>query len=147
MYRYLLITANCSWGSLPQMSFDLLGNIAPYINLEDPAKDPLSSMLLSLISSGMFSADRFKVLRSLEILRELTKIPRNEKIIVSYMESKVYRRMCELLTICDIMLLICTLECVLAMTGLGEAVCNELVRVKGSVSTLVSLVTVEVSTL
>jgi AT-rich interactive domain-containing protein 2 len=128
------------------MSFDLLGNIASHINLQDPAKDPLSSMLLSLVSTGVFSPDRFKVLRSLEILRELTKIPRNERIIVKYMESNVYSRMCELLTICDIMLLICTLECLLAMTGLGEAVCSELVRVKGSVSTLVSLVTVEVST-
>ncbi|CAL8120253.1 unnamed protein product [Orchesella dallaii] len=143
LMRFLLVAANCSFGSLPQTSFDIIGNISSYIKLEEPLRDPLSSMLLTLITSGVFSSDRFKILRSLEALRELTKVDGNENIIARYIENRVYRRMCDLLTLSDIMLLIYTLECILSMTGLGEAVCDEIVRVQGSVATLVSLVTVE----
>ncbi|ODM90995.1 AT-rich interactive domain-containing protein 2 [Orchesella cincta] len=143
LMRFLLVAANCTFGSLPQTSFDIIGNISSYIKLEEPLRDPLSSMLLTLVTSGVFSTDRFKILRSLEALRELTKVHGNENIIARYIENRVYRRMCDLLTLSDIMLLIYTLECILSMTGLGEAVCDEIVRVQGSVATLVSLVTVE----
>lgn len=94
---------------------------------------------------GLFSSDRFRVLRSLECLREVCKKEGNDEILHQYVKLNVYKRICELLTISDIMLLIYTLECLLSMTGLGEAVCNELSRVQGSVASLVSLVTVEVS--
>lgn len=143
LMRFILVAANCSFGSLAQASFDIIGNISSFIRLEEPLRDPLSSLFLTLVTSGVFSSDRFKILRSLESLRELTRVEGNEGIIARYIENRVYRRMCDLLTLSDIMLLIYTLECILSMTGLGEAVCDEIVRVQGSVATLVSLVTVE----
>lgn len=143
LMRFVLVAANCTFGSLAQDSFDIIGNISSFIHLEEPLRDPLSSMLLTLITSGVFSTDRFKILRSLESIRELSKVEGNEGILGRYVENRVYRRMCDILTLSDIMLLIYTLECILSMTGLGEAVCDEIVRVQGSVATLVSLVTVE----
>lgn len=143
LMRFLLVAANCTFGSLAQTSFDIIGNISSYIRLEEPLRDPISSLFLTLVTSSVFSTDRFKILRSLESLRELTRVEGNEGIITRYIETRVYRRMCDLLTLSDIMLLIYTLECILSMTGLGEAVCDEIVRVQGSVATLVSLVTVE----
>ena len=127
------------------MALDLLGNIAHHLQLKEPSMDPLSCRILSLIMGGLFSSDRFRVLRSLECLREVCKKEGNDEILHQYVKLNVYKRICELLTISDIMLLIYTLECLLSMTGLGEAVCNELSRVQGSVASLVSLVTVEVS--
>lgn len=43
------------------------------------------------------------------------------------------------------MLLVCTLECVYALTSLGDRASEAVARVPGLVHTLVSLVTVEVS--
>lgn len=143
--RFLLLTANCAFGSLTQNSLDTICNVAKYVSLEDPAKDPLSSILLSSIISGLFSEDRMKIICSLDAIRNLTRTERNEKILANLMEKKVCDRLCELLTLCDIMLLIYTLECIHAISGIGESVCNEIVRVKGAVASFIALVTVEVS--
>jgi AT-rich interactive domain-containing protein 2 len=128
-----------------QASLDTLSNISKYMKLEDPSKDPISSLLLSSIINGLFSQDRMKVVSSLDTIRHLSRVERNEKIMSNVLEKKVCERLCELLTLCDIMLLIYTLECILAVTEMGETACNEIVRVNGSVSSFISLVTVEVS--
>jgi len=116
------------------------------MNLEDPLENPYFGMLISLVIDGIFCVDRFRVLRSLETLREWCREESNEGVVSRLMEVKFFSRLCELLTLTDIMLLINTLECILSITSMGlEDVCNELVHVSGSVDTLVSLVTVEVS--
>lgn len=143
LMRFLLVAANSKYGTLSQTAFDIIGNISSYIRLDEPLQDPITSHFLTLLTTGVFATDRFKILRSLEALRELAKVDGNELVIGRYFEQNVYRRMCDLLTLSDIMLLIYTLECILSMTGLGDAVCDEIVRVQGSVATLVSLVTVE----
>ncbi|CAG7719032.1 unnamed protein product [Allacma fusca] len=143
LLRFILLSSECCWGTIPQLALDLLGNIAQHLQLREPSIDPLSCRIMSLVVEGLFSPDRFRILRSLESLRELCKKDGNDEILNQYVKLNVYKRICELLTISDIMLLIYTLECLLSMTGLGEAVCNELSRVQGSVATLVSLVTVE----
>lgn len=43
------------------------------------------------------------------------------------------------------MVLVCTLECVYALTSLGDRACEAVARVPGLPHTLVALVTVEVS--
>lgn len=43
------------------------------------------------------------------------------------------------------MLLLYTLECIYALTSLGEKACNTIIHVRGIIDTLVSLVTIEVS--
>ncbi len=86
-----------------------------------------------------------KIICSLDAIRNLTRTETNEKILANFMEKKVCQRLCELLTLCDIMLLIYTLECIHAISGIGESVCDEIVRVKGSVASFIALVTVEVS--
>ena len=69
-------------------------------------------------------------------------------LIVKYISQfQVYDRLCQYLTLHDIMLLIQTLECLYSLSSLGERACNQLTRVHGAVDTLVSLVTVEVFSL
>lgn len=128
-----------------QNSLDTISNVAKYFKLQDPSQDPISSILLSSMVSGLFSEDRLKVICSLDAIRNLTRTEQNEKILANLMDKKVCHRLCELLTLCDIMMLIYTLECIHAITGIGESVCNEIVRVKGSISSFIALVTVEVS--
>ncbi|XP_035708773.1 AT-rich interactive domain-containing protein 2 isoform X5 [Folsomia candida] len=143
MLRFLLLTANCQFGTLMQNSLDTISNVAKYFKLQDPSQDPISSILLSSMVSGLFSEDRLKVICSLDAIRNLTRTEQNEKILANLMDKKVCHRLCELLTLCDIMMLIYTLECIHAITGIGESVCNEIVRVKGSISSFIALVTVE----
>lgn len=56
---------------------------------------------------------------------------------------QVYDQICRYLTIHDIMLLIYTLECLYSLSSLGTPACNAIVRAKGSIHTLISLLTVE----
>jgi AT-rich interactive domain-containing protein 2 len=42
------------------------------------------------------------------------------------------------------MLLVYTLECLNSISSLGERACNSILRVRGALDTLVSLITVEV---
>lgn len=56
---------------------------------------------------------------------------------------QVYGQICRYLTIHDIMLLIYTLECLYSLSSLGTPACNAIVRAKGSIHTLISLLTVE----
>ncbi|KAG0703709.1 hypothetical protein GWK47_002767 [Chionoecetes opilio] len=57
--------------------------------------------------------------------------------------ATVYDQICRYLTIHDIMLLIYTLECLYSLSSLGTPACNAIVRAKGSIHTLISLLTVE----
>lgn len=50
---------------------------------------------------------------------------------------------CRFLALSDIALLVYTLECLYALTSLGERPCTSVARVRGAIDTLVALVTVE----
>lgn len=50
---------------------------------------------------------------------------------------------CRFLALNDIALLVYTLECLYALTSLGERPCTSVARVRGAIDTLVALVTVE----
>lgn len=65
--------------------------------------------------------------------------------IHKFYQLQVYSDVCALLTLRDIMVLVCTLECVYALTSLGDRACESVAKVPGLINTLVSLVTVEVS--
>lgn len=57
---------------------------------------------------------------------------------------KVYEKLCSYLTIPDVALLIYTLECVYALSSLGQATCNAFLHCQGALDVLISLLTVEV---
>lgn len=144
-FRFLLLSLKCGWSNLSQLSWDALGNLAKFMELNEPLLDPLSSMFVSMVIDALLSTDRFHVIRSLEILTGWFSTDSNGVVLLPYFEQKVFRRICQLLGINDIMLLIYTLECILSMTSRGEEVCDQFANIEGSVDTLVSLVTVEVS--
>ncbi|GBP71851.1 hypothetical protein EVAR_58907_1 [Eumeta japonica] len=103
----------------------------------------ISRHVLSTIQSSLVSPDRARVLAALELLNKLAQNEVNEDVLLKALEAKVYADVCSLLTLRDIMVLVCTLECVYALTSLGERACEHVARVSGLVHTLVSLVTVE----
>ncbi|CAG9571708.1 unnamed protein product [Danaus chrysippus] len=143
LIRFLLLCANCWVGTLRQSGLDTLGNVAAELIIKDPATCLISRHVLSTIQSALVSQDRARVLAALELLNKLAQNEVNEEALLKALESKVYSDVCALLTLRDIIVLVCTLECVYALTGLGDRACEAVARVPGLLHTLVSLVTVE----
>nr|XP_037871282.1 AT-rich interactive domain-containing protein 2 isoform X7 [Bombyx mori] len=143
LIRFLLLCANCWVGTLRQSGLDTLGNVSTELIIKDPATCLISRHVLSTIQSALVSPDRARVLAALELLNKLAQNEANEDALLKALETKVYSEVCSLLTLRDIMVLVMALECVYALTGLGDRVCEHVARVPGLLHTLVSLVTVE----
>lgn len=142
--RFLVMTANIRWGNLHHIGLDILGNVATEIDLSDPSSDDLTRCLLSTICDGLEGQDRGVVISCLEILYKLCQKDNNEDHLHRCLDKKIYRQICLFLSLSDIMLLLYTLECIYALSSLGEKSCLAIVHVSGVIDTLVSLVTVEV---
>lgn len=141
--RFLVMCSNIRWGNLHQMGLDMLGNIAIELDLWDPSVDDLTRCLLATISDGLQSPDRGVIISCLEILYKLCQKTSNEDYLHKCLDKKIYRQICMYLSLNDIMLLLYTLECVFALTSLGEKTCFAIVQINGVIDTLVSLVSVE----
>lgn len=142
--RFLVMCSNIRWGNLRHMALDMMGNVAPEIELGDPAADDLTRCMLSTISDGLESTDRGVIISCLEVLYKLCQKEANEEHLHKCLSRKTYAQICVLLSLNDIMLLLYTLECIFALTSLGEKSCSMIMLVSGIVDSLVSLVTVEV---
>ncbi|XP_055707440.1 mucin-4 isoform X3 [Phlebotomus papatasi] len=143
LVRFLVMSANIRWSNLHHMGLDILGNLALELDLSDPSTDDLTRCLLSTITEGLESQDRGVIISCLEVLYKLCQKSSNEDHLHKCLDKKVYRQVCLYLSLNDIMLLLYTLECIYALSLLGERSCNAIVQVRGVVDTLVSLVTVE----
>lgn len=143
--RYLIMCSNIRWGNLHQMALDMLGNVANELELWDPTSDDLTRCLLATISDGLQSQDRGVIISCLEILYKLCQKSSNEDYLHRCLNKKIYRQICMYLSLNDIMLLLYTLECLFALSSLGEKSCLAIVQINGVIDTLMSLVSVEVS--
>lgn len=141
--RLLVMMSNVQWSNLHHMGLDMLGNVAPEIELADPTTDHLSRCIMSTITDGLESPDRGVIISCLEILSKLLHKECNEDSIHKCLTQKIYNQICVFLCLNDIMLLLYTLECIYSLSSLGEKACTQLMHVRGIIDTLVSLVTVE----
>ncbi|XP_073998819.1 brahma associated protein 170kD isoform X2 [Rhodnius prolixus] len=137
--RFAMLCCSSRWNGLSQMGWDMLSNIASDL----PTNSPLLYDLLLLTTKGLLSDDRAVIMSSLDVLNKLAQADSNEHVLLSNLNQEVFDRVCSFLSLHDIMLLICTLECLNAISSLGEKACNSIVRVRGAVDVLVSLITVE----
>lgn len=140
--RFVLLCVRARWSNLHQLGFDILGNIASEIILKE-AGERLTDVVLSCVSKGVDSTDRFVVISCLEVLNKVSQQDSNEEIVTFGLEDNVYELICRFLALSDIALLVYTLECLYALTSLGERPCTSVARVRGAIDTLVALVTVE----
>lgn len=141
--RFLVMCANIRWNNLHHMALDMMGNIATDIELADPITDNLSRCLLHTVIDGLESEDRGVIISCMEILYKLCRKLTNEDYIHKCFDKKLFEKIAIYLCLNDIMLLLYTLECIYALSALGEKTCNAIVHVRGVLDTLVSLVTVE----
>ncbi|XP_035738109.1 AT-rich interactive domain-containing protein 2-like isoform X3 [Vespa mandarinia] len=140
--RFVLLCIRARWSNLHQLGFDILGNIANEIILKE-AGERITDVVLSCVAKGIESQDRFIVISCLEVLNKISQQDSNEEIVTFGLEDSVYELICRFLALSDIALLVYTLECLYALTSLGERPCTSVARVRGAIDTLVALVTVE----
>ncbi len=113
--------------------------------LEEAQESCCTETLLSCLTRGISSSsDRFEIISCLDVLDKLCR--RNEHFLgeIFVVEAKqLLERLISYLSLHDIHLIISTLECLYALTSLGETSCNVLTKTNGAIDSLVSLVTVE----
>lgn len=127
------------------MGLDMLGNVSSELWLQGDIMmdEGLTSFLLNTISDGLESADRAVIISCMEIIYKLCQKESNEDYMNRCLGKKIFEQICMFLCLSDIMLLLYTLECLYALSSLGERSSNMICQVRGSIDTLVSLVTVE----
>ncbi|XP_012267900.2 AT-rich interactive domain-containing protein 2 isoform X3 [Athalia rosae] len=140
--RFVLLCVRARWNNLHQLGFDMLGNVANEILLKE-AGQKITNVMLSCVSRGIDSTDRFIVISCLEVLNKISQQDSNEEIVTLGLDDSAYEIICRFLALSDIALLVYTLECLYALTSLGERPCTSVARVRGAIDTLVALVTVE----
>ncbi|XP_043473761.1 AT-rich interactive domain-containing protein 2-like isoform X3 [Leptopilina heterotoma] len=140
--RFVLLCIRSRWSNLHQLGFDTFGNVANEIILNE-AGPRICDVAITCVTSGIDSQDRFIVIACLEILNKISQQDCNEDTLTSELNDHVYELICRFLALSDIALLVYTLECLYALTSLGEKPCTSVARVRGAIDTLVALVTVE----
>ncbi|XP_073979174.1 uncharacterized protein isoform X1 [Rhodnius prolixus] len=137
--RFALLCVSSSWNDLPRAGWEMLGNVAEHLSGDSPLVDDV----LMVTTKGLLSDDRAEILGSLNIISAMARSDTNEQLLLTALTPEVFERVCSLLSLHDIMLLIDTLECLYSITSLGDKACNCIVKVRGAVDILVSLITVE----
>lgn len=144
--RFLVMCSNIRWNNLHHMALDMLGNIAEDIELADPVTDDLTRCLLATVIDGLDSEDRGVIISSMEVLYKLCRRSSNEDYLYKAFDKAMYQKITSFLWLKDAMLVMWTLECMYAMTNMGERTCNGFVHVRGIMDSLVSMVTLEAKT-
>ncbi|KAK9507861.1 hypothetical protein O3M35_007633 [Rhynocoris fuscipes] len=137
--RFALLCCSSSWNDLSRAGWEMLTNIAEHISADSPLVDDI----LMITTRGLLSDDRAEILGSLNIISAMARSDSNEQLLLTALTPEVFERVCSLLSLHDIMMLIDTLECLYSITSLGEKTCNCIVKVRGAIDILVSLITVE----
>lgn len=91
--RFVLLCVRARWSNLHQLGFDMLGNIANEILLKE-AGQKITKVILSSVSQGIDSHDRFIVISCLEVLNKISQQDSNEEIVTLGLEDTAYEIIC-----------------------------------------------------
>lgn len=147
--RLLLLAVHCQWSSIASHARDTLSNVCSDISARH-LSPRLFGWLLNWTSSVLADSaleDRSQVICAMNVLSQLARGSEDNDgplmRLLTAQRRQLLSSVCALLTLQDILLLLTTLECMLALTALGEPVCCICSRYPGFVSILVSLLSVE----
>ncbi|XP_064603702.1 AT-rich interactive domain-containing protein 2-like isoform X2 [Liolophura sinensis] len=142
VFRFLILCSHNKYGCLKQIGLDTLGNIASKFVLSAVGCD-MTDIMLNTVRKCLVSADKFEVVRGLEILSKLCRVEKNEDVMADKLGEKSYQDIVQLLTIHDIQLIVYTLEALYQLSELGESTTTKIASVRHAVDVLVSLTTIE----
>ncbi|CAA86663.1 SWI/SNF chromatin remodeling complex subunit swsn-7 [Caenorhabditis elegans] len=142
--KFLIMCASCKWSPLYVAALDALSNLATDIDLTDKTLVYISQhAILRIITDGIFSLDKFKLVRSLEILTGLCGFEGNEAIICDWLNSATIAHIFEVVGVKDIMMCVYTLECLYQISEMGDTACDLISESPKAIQQLVSMATLE----
>ncbi|CAK9292410.1 unnamed protein product [Gordionus sp. m RMFG-2023] len=145
LVKVLLLTIHCDIPEARSSAFDTLSNISKFLNLTKMAVSRfpvIVEVLVVTILHGIFSYDRFELIRSLEILGNICH-DINLNILINKMGLDVCGRLVNLLTLYGDILILCrTLETLYQLTFYGkDSLSNHLVLVPRFIEILIDFLT------
>ncbi|KAJ1350155.1 hypothetical protein KIN20_005879 [Parelaphostrongylus tenuis] len=144
LLRFLFLCASSKWAPLYTSAMDTLSNLACDIDLTWHKIVHCSDhALLRIVREGVFSSDKFKVIRSLEILTALSSFEGNEATICDFLDKKMFEHIFNIVCIKDIMMCVYTLECLYQISEMGDVACQLLSELPRAITQLVSMATLE----
>ncbi|VDM67819.1 unnamed protein product [Strongylus vulgaris] len=99
--------------------------------------------LLRIVREGIFSTDKFKLIRSMEILTALCGFEGNEATICDFLDKNTFEHIFNIVCIKDIMMCVYTLECLYQISEMGDVACQLLADIPRAITQLVSMATLE----
>ncbi|CAD6193946.1 unnamed protein product [Caenorhabditis auriculariae] len=142
--KFLLMCAKSKWAPLYTAALDALSNLACDINLSSAVLVHFSQHgLLQIIREGIFSNDKFKLIRSLEILTGLCNYEGNESLISEFLSREIFEHILDMVVVKDIMMCVYTLECLYQISEMGDLACQYLAQTPRAINQLVSMATLE----
>lgn len=99
--------------------------------------------ILRIIQDGVFSLDKFKLVRSLEMLTGLCGFEGNEAIICDWLRPSTIAHIFEIVGVKDIMMCVYTLECLYQISEMGDTACDLIAESPRAIQQLVSMATLE----
>ncbi|KAK6735847.1 hypothetical protein RB195_018851 [Necator americanus] len=144
LFRFLFLCASSKWAPLYTAAMDTLSNLACDIDLTwHKMIHCADHALLRIIRKGIFSTDKFKLIRSLEILTALCSFEGNEATICDFLDKKIFEHIFDIVCIKDIMMCVYTLECLYQISEMGDVACQLLAELPRAITQLVSMATLE----
>ncbi|VDM53842.1 unnamed protein product [Angiostrongylus costaricensis] len=144
LLRFLFLCASSKWAPLYTSAMDTLSNLACDIDLTWHKIVHCSDhALLRIVREGIFSCDKFKVIRSMEILTALSSFEGNEATICDFLDKRMFEHIFNIVCIKDIMMCVYTLECLYQISEMGDIACQLLSELPRAVTQLVSMATLE----
>ncbi|GMS84305.1 hypothetical protein PENTCL1PPCAC_6480 [Pristionchus entomophagus] len=144
LIKFCILSSNSSWSQLATAALDTLSNIATDMNMSSPRLlYEGGHSLLRTIHTGIYSNDKFKLIRSLELLAGLSGAEENEDILCQFVSRDLLEKIFSYLLVKDIMLCVYTLECIYQISEMGGLACDMVCEVSHSLSMLLSLSSVE----
>ncbi|EYC29330.1 hypothetical protein Y032_0006g2919 [Ancylostoma ceylanicum] len=144
LFRFLFLCASSKWAPLYTAAMDTLSNLACDIDLTwHKMVHCADHTLLRIVREGIFSTDKFKLIRSMEILTALCSFEGNEATICDFLDRKIFEHIFNIVCIKDIMMCVYTLECLYQISEMGDVACQLLAELPRAITQLVSMATLE----
>ncbi|CAJ0606514.1 unnamed protein product [Cylicocyclus nassatus] len=144
LFRFLFLCATSKWAPLYTAALDTLSNLACDIDLTwQKMVHCADHALLRIVREGIFSTDKFKLIRSMEILTALCSFEGNEATICDFLDRKIFEHILNIVCIKDIMMCVYTLECLYQISEMGDVACQLLAELPRAITQLVSMATLE----
>ncbi|KAF6208566.1 hypothetical protein GE061_017024 [Apolygus lucorum] len=133
--RFILLCCDCRFKKVSELGWDMLYSIASKMCIRTLG----FKEIMFIVKENVLSEDISEVLASLRVLSEIAKVDVNKTPLMDCIDHDMFSKLCTYLTLQDVVIILCTLEALYALSQLDTIFCDMIVRTTGSLSVLVLL--------